>query len=163
MYPPRRRNPHSSSRPAVIIVIIVVISVFCICINQSLLRPLYCSGFNNVTHCSSFSTQQQSSQSPLIGNMAQHIANEPKGCWRQCPDHVKNKNIILLDHYGSAGLNDRGWIFEQAVELAGYLCATVRVPPPRTMVSYFIYRHMVSKIDNMHAIFLTFMHLHVVI
>lgn len=58
-----------------------------------------------------------------------------EGCWRHCPDHVKNKNIILLDHYGSEGLNDRGWIFNQVVQLAGYLCATVRVPPPRTMVS----------------------------
>ena len=64
-----------------------------------------------------------------------HDTGQPKECWRQCPDHVKNKNIILLDHYGAAGLNDRGWIFEQVVALAGYLCATVRVPPPRTMVS----------------------------
>ena len=60
-----------------------------------------------------------------------------RGCWRQCPAHVMNKNIIILDHYGGyAGLNDRAWLFEQIVQLAGYLCATVRVPPPRTMVSY---------------------------
>ena len=65
-----------------------------------------------------------------IQNPKKHI--EPRGCWRKCP---KYKNIILLDHYGAAGLNDRIWIFNQAVQLAGYLCATVRVPPPRTMVS----------------------------
>ena len=58
-----------------------------------------------------------------------------RDCWRQCPPHVKNKNIILLDHYGMSGVNDRMWIFLQVVQLAGYLCATVRVPPPRTMVS----------------------------
>ena len=60
---------------------------------------------------------------------------EPRGCWRRC-SQVKNKNIILLDHYGAEGLNDRGWIFKNVVELAGYLCATVLVPPPRTMVSH---------------------------
>ena len=66
-------------------------------------------------------------------NPKENIA--PRGCWRQCPARVMNKNIIILDHYGSAGLNDRAWLFEQIAQLAGYLCATVRVPPPRTMVS----------------------------
>ena len=69
----------------------------------------------------------------LVKNPKENIA--PRGCWRQCPARVMNKNIIILDHYGSAGLNDRAWLFEQVAQLAGYLCATVRVPPPRTMVS----------------------------
>ena len=73
----------------------------------------------------------------------EHVQN-PKQCWRQCPAHVMNKNIIVLDHYGSAGLNDRAWVFEHIVQLAGYLCATVRVPPPQTMVSLFTCSRRVS-------------------
>lgn len=67
----------------------------------------------------------------------EHLLNpdkyiEARGCWRRCPDY---RNIILLDHYGSRGLQDRLSIFHLANEFAGYLCATVRVPPPRSMLS----------------------------
>ena len=75
---------------------------------------------------------------------------EGRGCWQKCPDHVKNKNIILLDHYGSQSLDDVRLLFDQVVQLAGYLCAHVRVPPPRSMVRFlllssFPLSHLISK------------------
>lgn len=65
-----------------------------------------------------------------LQNPAKHI--DDRGCWRKCRDY---RNILLLDHYGSRSLEDQLYIIDHATELAGYLCATVRVPPPHTMLS----------------------------
>jgi hypothetical protein len=78
---------------------------------------------------------QQASSSSETKKAASNddVATNP--CWRECPPHIQHKNVILLDHYGSAGFSDREYVFGVMTNLAAYLCATVHAPPPTTMVS----------------------------
>lgn len=60
------------------------------------------------------------------------IEKVTSSCMRPCK-HYKNK--MVLDHFGLNGLSDRESIFRVMTELAGYLCATLYIPPPSTMLS----------------------------
>jgi len=57
------------------------------------------------------------------------------GCWRECPPGARHKNKIVLYPWNYAGLSDRGYIIKAWSNIAGYLCATVYVPPPRYLLS----------------------------
>ncbi|KAL7539339.1 hypothetical protein ACHAWF_006382 [Thalassiosira exigua] len=56
------------------------------------------------------------------------------GCHRNCPAHDRHQNIVILDHFGAAGLNDRIRIISNFAKLAAYMCARVHIPPPHSML-----------------------------
>lgn len=53
-------------------------------------------------------------------------------CWRNC-SHRRNK--LILGEIFPAGLNDRHSVIGALVNLGGYLCATVYIPPPYSLLS----------------------------
>lgn len=77
-------------------------------------------------------------RSDISKNNTMMMANNQSkdGCWRACHPDWTHKNVLILNHYGRAGLSDRMSIINIMAKLAGYLCAVVYMPPPYTMVSY---------------------------
>ncbi|KAG7357061.1 hypothetical protein IV203_001749 [Nitzschia inconspicua] len=51
-------------------------------------------------------------------------------CWRRCP-HTR-RNHIVMNVRQKAGLNDRQYIIECMAHIAGFLCANLHIPSPRT-------------------------------
>lgn len=47
-------------------------------------------------------------------------------CWRKCPQRI---NKIIFKH-GRAGLGDRLTVIENLAQIAGYLCANLKMPSP---------------------------------
>lgn len=74
-------------------------------------------------------------------------------CRRQCT-HRRNK--IVLEHLGKEGFDDRREIFDFFTSLAGYLCATVRAPPPYTMLSIIHNDNLAVPQDLLWRDFFTF-------
>ena len=54
-------------------------------------------------------------------------------CQRSCPNG--RPNLLVYSYGNRAGISDRTWIISHLTELAGYLCATVRVPRPAALLA----------------------------
>jgi hypothetical protein len=68
----------------------------------------------------------------ISDNSNDSSSSEP--CWRHCPVR-KNKIVYSAAHPLGAGLGDRFYIFQQLINMAGYLCATVHVHKPQVLLS----------------------------
>lgn len=81
--------------------------------------------------------EQEEGALPTLNTSSSTSSSSFTCYYRPCPVHLAHRNIIVADHYGQAGLNDRLSIYQSMTSLAGYLCATLQVPAPTTSVCMY--------------------------